>query len=121
LLLLLALNDIADQSTFLQPQSVSRNALNEFNLAKEEFANEVSARQSAEESSRKALAQLQALKDADASGQGEYVRISREEIGNLGLTRNELDITCKQLRSVRDSLSREISELSDKYQAGLSR
>ncbi|KAH8548383.1 hypothetical protein BGW37DRAFT_431011 [Umbelopsis sp. PMI_123] len=108
------------EANFDKIKSVSRNALNEFNLAKEEFANEVSARQSAEESSRKALAQLQALKDADASGQGEYVRISREEIGNLGLTRNELDITCKQLRSVRDSLSREISELSDKYQAGLS-
>lgn len=95
--------------------------MNEFNLAKEEFANEVSARQSAEESSRKAMAQLKALQDADANGKTEYVRVSREEIGNLGLTRNELDITCKQLRTVRESLSREISDLSEKYQTGLNR
>jgi hypothetical protein len=90
-------------------------------LAKEEFANEVTARQSAEESSRKALAQLKALQEADANGKSEYVRISREEISNLGLTRNELDITCKQLRSIRESLAREVSELADKYQSGLSR
>ena len=95
--------------------------MNEFNLAKEEFANEVSARQSAEESSRKAMAQLKALQDADANGKTEYVRVSREEISNLGLTRNELDITCKQLRTVRESLSREISDLSEKYQTGLNR
>ena len=90
-------------------------------MAKEEFANEVTARQSAEESSRKALAQLKALQEADANGKSEYVRISREEISNLGLTRNELDITCKQLRSIRESLAREVSELADKYQSGLSR
>ncbi|KAI8578378.1 hypothetical protein K450DRAFT_247604 [Umbelopsis ramanniana AG] len=108
------------ETNFSKIKSVSRNALNEFNLAKEEFAYEVSARQSAEESSRKAMAQLKALQDADANGKTEYVRVSREEISNLGLTRNELDITCKQLRTVRESLSREISELSEKYQTGLS-
>jgi archaellum component FlaC len=109
------------ENNFSKIKSVSRNALSEFNLAKEEFANEVSARLSAEESSRKAIAQLKALQEADANGKSDYVRISREEISNLGLTRNELDITCKQLRSIRDSLSRDISELADKYHAGLSR
>lgn len=100
---------------------MSRNALNEFNLAKEEFANEVSARQTAEESSRKANAQLKALQDAEAKGQADYVRVTREEISHLGLTRSELDITCKQLRETRDTLAREISELADKYRAGLTR
>ncbi|KAM3584281.1 Rho-type gtpase-activating protein [Umbelopsis sp. WA50703] len=107
------------EGNFAKIKSVSRNALNEFNLAKEEFANEVSARQSAEESSRKANAQLKALQDADINGQADYVRVTREEISHLGLTRSELDITCKQLREIRDTLAREISELADKYRAGL--
>ncbi|KAI7856395.1 hypothetical protein BDC45DRAFT_503850 [Circinella umbellata] len=94
---------------FNKIKAISRKALDEFHIVKEGYAAEVSARQNAEALAGKLKAELLIYHQASIFGNGEAIKLTKEEVESLGQTKAALERICKDLRINRDELVSEIT------------
>ncbi|KAI8140984.1 hypothetical protein BJV82DRAFT_184579 [Fennellomyces sp. T-0311] len=98
-------------------KEASKRALEEYTRAKDEFSKESSVRQQNEYTILQLKQHVSTLLQQKKAA--EYAPLSHDEIERVARVRVELERTCKELKTYRDSLSNDISNLAAEKQAGL--
>ncbi|KAL0074039.1 hypothetical protein F4703DRAFT_1745469 [Phycomyces blakesleeanus] len=96
--------------------TISRKALGEFNAVKEGFAAEVVARKEAEELVLKLQRELSFYQQANAMGTGQFMDLSKEEVGQLTQSKIQLEQACEDLRNQRTQFLAELDTMSQTIQ-----
>ncbi|OBZ82737.1 putative Rho-type GTPase-activating protein 4 [Choanephora cucurbitarum] len=107
------------QANYQKIKDASRQALEEFTLAKEEFSKEVALRQTQEYTILQLIHQLDIAYRAKHFSRNELSVITRTEIERVAKARVELDRTCKELKGYRNVLVQDIESLSRQKQANI--
>ena len=107
------------QANYQKIKDASRQALEEFTLAKEEFSKEVALRQTQEYTILQLIHQLDIAHRAKHFSRNELSVITRTEIERVAKARVELDRTCKELKGYRNVLVQDIESLSRQKQANI--
>ncbi|KAI8098176.1 uncharacterized protein B0P05DRAFT_520801 [Gilbertella persicaria] len=110
---------MAMQASYNKIKDASRNALEEFAVAKEEFAKEVALRQKQEYNILHLKHQLHIAYQSRHMSRTELTVITREEIERVAKARVELDRTCNELKGYRNVLVQDIESLSRQKQADI--
>jgi septal ring factor EnvC (AmiA/AmiB activator) len=109
----------AMQASYNKIKDASRNALDEFTRAKEEFAKEVALRQQQEYTILQLKHQLNTAYQSKQMTRPELSVITKEEIERVARIRVELDKTCNELKGYRNVLVKDIESLARQKQTGL--
>ncbi|KAI7904343.1 uncharacterized protein BX663DRAFT_504733 [Cokeromyces recurvatus] len=96
------------EGKFNKIKTISRKALDEFNMVKEGYAHEVQARREAENQIIRLKSELLFYQQANIFNGHDFIHYSKEEIEALNQTRADLEQICYDLRSERDNLIREL-------------
>lgn len=95
--------------------------MDEFTRAKDEFTKEVALRQQHENTIAQLRHQVTVYQQARMLSTREFNTLSKEELDRAAQLRYDLERTCKELQSFRDTLSADIANLYKQKQAGLAR
>ncbi|KAI9005481.1 hypothetical protein CLU79DRAFT_781284 [Phycomyces nitens] len=104
------------ENKFSSVKTMSRKALGEFNAVKEGFSAEMVARKEAEELVLKLQRELSFYQQANTMRAGQFVEISKEEVGQLSQSKMQLEQACDDLRNQRTQLLTELGTISHTIQ-----
>ncbi|KAI8977903.1 hypothetical protein BDB01DRAFT_844278 [Pilobolus umbonatus] len=105
------------QSKYSKIKEASRQALDEFTNAKEEFSKEVILRQQQEHTITQLKHQLDILCKSKSMDRTEVAKITKTEIERIAKIRQELDKSCNDLKAYRNMLIQDIESLAQQKQS----
>ncbi|KAI9264775.1 hypothetical protein BY458DRAFT_476706 [Sporodiniella umbellata] len=101
------------EGKFNKIKIISRKALDEFQIVKEGYITEVSARKEVERLNVRLKSEIAFYQQASIFDGPSFMRYTKEEIDELHETRGDLEQSCYDLRSERDYLLKELESHSD--------